>query len=55
MTSTVQKDFLRGLVLNKEKQTMKFHKNIIVGDKTINGKEVLINVWNMKNIVQTKR
>ena len=29
MTSTVKKDFLRGRVLNKEKETVKFHKNII--------------------------
>ena len=26
VTSTVKKDFLRGCVLNKEKETLKFHK-----------------------------
>ena len=36
MTSTLKKDFLRGRVLNKEKEMVKFHKNIIVKDKTIN-------------------
>ena len=45
MTSTVKKDFLRGRVLNKEKETVKFHKNIIIKDETINGEKMLMNVW----------
>ena len=55
MTSTVKKNFPRGLVLNKEKETMKFNKNIIVTDKTINREKVLANVRNMKDILQQKR
>ena len=50
MTSTVKKNFLRGHVLNKEKETMKFHKNIIVKDKSVNRKEMLMNMWKTKNI-----
>ena len=45
MTSTVKKDFLRGRVLDKEKETVKFHKNIIIKDKTINGEKMLMNMW----------
>jgi hypothetical protein len=55
MTSTVKKDFLRGLVLNKEKELMKFDKHIIITHKTINGKKVFANVWNMKDITQVQR
>ena len=45
MTSTMKKNFLRGRVLNKEKETVKFHKNIIIKDETINGEKMLMNVW----------
>ena len=50
MTSTVKKDFLRGRALDKEKETVKFHKNIIVKDKLVNRKEMLMNMWKTKNI-----
>ena len=36
-TSTAKKNFLRGYVLNKEKETVKFYKNIIIKNKSING------------------
>ena len=45
MTSTVEKDFLRGRVLYKEKEIVKFHKNIIIKDETINGEKMLMHVW----------
>ena len=54
-TSTVEQDVLRDLVLNTEKMTIKFDKYIIIRDKAINGKELLANVWDMKDIVQFKR
>ena len=50
MTSTVKKDFLRGRVLNKEKETVKLHKNIIIKNETINGEKMLMNMWETKNI-----
>ena len=55
MTPTVKKNFLGGLVLNKEKEFMKFHKDIIITDKAINRKKMFANVRNMKDIFQVKR
>ena len=54
-TFTAKKNFPRGLVLNKEKETVKLNKNIIVTDKTKNGEKMLANVRNMKDILQVKR
>ena len=55
MTPTVKQNFLGGLVLNKEKELMKFHKDIVITNKTINRKKMLANVRNMKDIFQAKR
>jgi hypothetical protein len=52
LTSTKKQHSLGCLVLYTEEVTMKLNKHIIVTDKMINGKEILMNMWNMKNIVQ---
>jgi hypothetical protein len=39
------------LVLYTEEVTVKLNKHIIVTDEAINGKEILMNMWNMKNVV----
>ena len=55
MTSTVKENFPRGFVLNKKKGTMKLDENIIVRNKTRNGKKMLANMRNMKDILQLNR
>jgi hypothetical protein len=52
MTSTVKQNSPCGLVLNTEKMTVKLNKDIIVTNKTIDGKEMLADVRDMKDIIQ---
>jgi hypothetical protein len=46
----VQKGSPRGLVLNTEKGTVKFNKHIVIRNKPINRKKVLVYVWDIENI-----
>jgi hypothetical protein len=54
VTPTVEQNLLGDLVLNKEKEFMKFHKDIVITNKAINRKKVLANVRDMKDIMQAK-
>jgi hypothetical protein len=54
-TPTEKQNSPGGLVLDIEKITMKLNKDIIIPDKTINKQEILTNMRNMKDIVQTER
>jgi hypothetical protein len=51
----VKKDSPRGLVLDKEKIMMKFHKHKIINNKTVHGKKVLANVRYVKDVFQVNR
>jgi hypothetical protein len=53
-TSTTKDDSLRDLVLDKEKIFMKLDKDIIIGNKTINGEQIFANGRNMEDIFQLK-
>jgi len=55
VTSTVKDDVPGCFVLNKEKTTVKFNKDVIITKKTINKEKMLADVWNMKDVVQFKR
>ena len=51
-TPTAKKDFLRELVLDIEKEFMKFNKDLIVRNKTIDGEQISAKVRNKKNIFE---
>ena len=51
-TPTAKKDFLRELVLDIEKEFMKFNKDFIIRNKTINGEQISAKVRNNKNIFE---
>jgi hypothetical protein len=53
-TPTAKKYSLRDLVLDKEKIFMKLDKDIIIGNKTINGEQIFANGRNMEDIFQLK-
>jgi hypothetical protein len=53
--STLKNDFLRGLVLDTEKITMKFDKHIVITYDPIDGKQTSANIRNVKNIFEIKR
>ena len=55
LTSIVKDDASGCFVLNKEKMTVKFNKDVIITEKTINGEKMLADVWNMKDVTQLKR
>ena len=55
LASTLKNNFLRGLVLNTEKFTMKFNEDIIITNDPMNGKQIFANVRNMENIVKIER
>jgi hypothetical protein len=46
---------LRDLVLNQEEKRVKLNKGIVVKGKTMNGDELFMSMWDVKNIVQMKR
>jgi hypothetical protein len=50
----VKKCSPRGLVLDTEKVTMKFNKDIVIMNKAINRKEVFANMRDVENIFQFK-
>ena len=52
LTSNEKQRFLRDLVLNTKKMTMKLNEDIIIANKTIDRKQVLAKMWNMKDIIQ---
>ena len=51
-TPTAKKNFLRELVLDIEKEFMKFNKDLIVRNKTIDGEQISAKVRNKKNIFE---
>ena len=51
-TPTTKKNFLRELVLDIEKEFMKFNKDFIVRNKTINGEQISAKIRNKKNIFE---
>jgi hypothetical protein len=53
-TSTSQDDVPRGLVLNTKEIFVKFDEYIIIGHKTVYGKQIFANVRNMQDISQSK-
>ena len=55
LTSTLKNDFLRGLVLNTEKFTMKLDEDIIITNDAMDRKKIFANIRNMKNISKVKR
>jgi hypothetical protein len=52
MTSTVKHNSPGDHVLNTEKISVKFNKDIIVTDKAINREKILTNMWDVKDIIQ---
>ena len=55
MTPTAKKDFLHDLVLDIEKEFMKFNKDLIVRNKTIDGEQISAKVGDKKNIFEFNR
>jgi hypothetical protein len=54
-TWAVKQNPLRDLVLNQEEKRVKLNKGIVVKGKTMNGDELFMSMWDVKNIVQMKR
>jgi hypothetical protein len=54
MTSTLQDDSPRDLVLYKESMTVKFNEHVIIGNKAKNGKEILADVGYMEDVFNMK-
>jgi hypothetical protein len=55
LTSTVKQNSPRGLVLNTEKMTVKFNKDVIIPTKAIDRQKVCAKAQNMKNVFQVNR
>jgi hypothetical protein len=51
LTSTSKKNSPRALVLNKKEVFVKLDENIIIGNKAMNGEKMLVNMWNVKDII----
>ena len=49
-TSTVKKDPPRDFVLHTKEKTVKFHKHLVIRNKTINKKKMFVNFRDMQNI-----
>jgi hypothetical protein len=54
LTWAVEQHPLRDLILNQEKERMKLNKDIIVKGEMVNGDELFMSTWNVKDIVQMK-
>jgi hypothetical protein len=54
LTWAVEQHPLRDLILNQEKERMKLNKDIIVKGEMVNGYELFMSTWNVKDIVQMK-
>jgi len=55
LTSTLKDDFLRGLVLNTEKVTVKFDEDIVITNDAMNRKKILANMRDMEDVSKIKR
>jgi ornithine cyclodeaminase/alanine dehydrogenase-like protein (mu-crystallin family) len=53
-TWTMEHNLLRDLILNQEKERVKLNKVIFVKGKTVNGDELFMSMWNVKDIIEVK-
>jgi hypothetical protein len=53
-TWTMEHNLLRDLILNQEKERVKLNKVIFVKGKMVNGDELFMSMWNVKDIIEVK-